>query len=122
MYLHEYQAKQLFSTYGIPVLPHHVVESEAELEAYVTQNRLQEAVLKVQVHSGGRGKAGGIIYAKSPPDIVQAGKRLIGMKIITAQTGPEGIIAHKVLIDTPVSFIQESYFLPSVSPLKVPLQ
>lgn len=70
---------------------------------------LSEAVLKIQVHAGGRGKAGGIIYAKTPDEIVQAGKRLIGMKIQTAQTGPDGVIAHKVMVDTPVAFVKEYY-------------
>ena len=86
-----------------------MVASVDALHELMRKKMLSEAVLKIQVHAGGRGKAGGIIYAKTPDEIVQAGKRLIGMKIQTAQTGPDGVIAHKVMVDTPVAFVKEYY-------------
>lgn len=105
MYLHEFQTKALFSEYGITVLPHTVVRSLEELRAL----DLKEAILKIQVHAGGRGKAGGIVHAKSPNEIIEGAKRLFGMRLVNAQTGPEGICVDTLLVDTPARFSHEYY-------------
>lgn len=109
MYLHEYQAKKIFSEFGIPVMPHAVISSIEELQQYVEVYKPTEAVLKIQVHAGGRGRAGGIIHAKSWQEILDAGKKLLGMKLVNNQTGPSGVVVEKILIDTPVAFSKEYY-------------
>ena len=58
---------------------------------------LTQAVLKIQVHAGGRGKAGGVKFAKNREEILSVAKQLIGMKMVNNQTGPQGIIAQKIL-------------------------
>lgn len=110
MHIHEYQAKNLLARYGIPVPPYRVVTQASEATSLIKELNLNEGVVKVQIHAGGRGKAGGILFAKSPEEIIRYTGQLIGMKIINAQTGPRGIIAEKVLISRPVS-IQKEYYL-----------
>ncbi|MBS0655342.1 MAG: ADP-forming succinate--CoA ligase subunit beta [Verrucomicrobia bacterium] len=105
MYLHEFQAKQLLSEYGVPVAPFHVVSSLDELDAL----GLKQAVLKIQVHAGGRGKAGGIVRADTPKEIRKEAQRLFGMRFVNAQTGPEGVVVEKLLLDTPVTYEREYY-------------
>lgn len=109
MYLHEYQAKKLLLGYGVPVPNFSVISSLSELEETIALKALKNAVLKIQVHAGGRGKAGGVLFAKSPQEIKECAKLLLGKQIITAQTGPEGVIAEKLLLDTPVEIAKEFY-------------
>lgn len=109
MYLHEFQAKQLFSKYGVPVAPFSVISSLDDLEEAILANNLHEAVLKIQVHSGGRGKAGGIRFAKNRQEMQEHARALLGMRVVTTQTGPEGVVAEKVLLDTPIACDKEYY-------------
>ncbi len=106
---HEYQAKEILKKYGMPIPEFGVAASSAEVEQVVQLLRLSEAVVKIQVHAGGRGKAGGVKFAKSKDEIVEISKKLIGMKMVNNQTGPQGIIAHKVLITKPVDIAKEYY-------------
>lgn len=108
MYLHEFQAKELLKEFGIPIRPFLVVESVEAVEQAVN-NGLQEAVVKVQVHAGGRAKAGGVVVARSGPDVIAASKKLLGMRIINNQTGPEGLVSEKLLLDTVVRYTSEYY-------------
>lgn len=105
MQLHEYQAKNILKKWGIPTPPFFVVSSLQEAE----ELKFNEAVLKVQVHAGGRGKAGGVQFAKSPQEIVDKAKALIGMKIVNEQTGPRGAISHYILVTAPVEIKKEYY-------------
>lgn len=105
MNTHEYQAKQILQRYGVPIPPFWVASSLEEVRALP----LSEAVLKIQVHAGGRGKAGGVKFAKSKEEIAKIAKSLIGMKMVNQQTGPEGVIAHKILLTAPVSIAKEYY-------------
>jgi succinyl-CoA synthetase beta subunit len=109
MYLHEYQAKKLLLGYGVPVPDFSVVSSLSELDEAIAIKALKNAVLKIQVHAGGRGKAGGVLVAKSPQEIKECAKLLLGKHIVTAQTGPDGVIAEKLLVDTPVEIAKELY-------------
>jgi succinyl-CoA synthetase beta subunit len=110
MELHEYQAKKLLEKQQIPSLPFFIVESVEEAEKIVRENNLQEAAVKIQVHAGGRGKAGGIKLARTPLEIIEAVKQLLGMKIVNRQTGPDGIVARKVMI-TGITSITKEYYL-----------
>lgn len=109
MYIHEYQAKNLLLKNDIPVPPFAVASNEEEVQKAITELGLQEGVIKVQIHAGGRGKAGGVKFAKNPEEIVRLAKELIGMKITNNQTGPAGVVAERVLISHPVSIKKEYY-------------
>jgi succinyl-CoA synthetase beta subunit len=98
MNIHEYQAKEILQSYGVPIPPFAVASKAHDAEKIVKQLNLKEAVIKIQVHAGGRGKAGGVKFAKSPQEILSVASHLIGMKLVNNQTGKEGVIAHKVLI------------------------
>jgi succinyl-CoA synthetase beta subunit len=113
MNLHEYQAKDVLKKYGISIPPYGVAESVAQAEKVASDLTLTEAVLKIQVHAGGRGKAGGVKFAKSKGEIGEIAKALIGMKMVNIQTGPEGVIAKKILITKPVE-IKKEYYLGAV--------
>lgn len=109
MNLHEYQAKEILKRYGIPIPPFGIASSAIEAERVAEHLGLHQAVLKIQVHAGGRGKAGGVKFAKSRSEIAPMAKALIGLKMINQQTGPEGVIAHKILLSKPVDIAKEFY-------------
>lgn len=97
---HEYQAKEILKRYGMPIPKFIVVESVDEVEGF------DEAVVKIQVHAGGRGKAGGVKIGKDVRGMVS---EMLGMKLVNNQTGPAGVIAHKVMVTEPVDFVKEYY-------------
>lgn len=113
MDMHEYQAKGILHHYGIPIPAFKVASSVSEVEQIIKELALTQAVLKIQVHAGGRGKAGGVKFAKNKDEIVSVAKQLIGMKMVNNQTGPEGVIAHKILIAAPLE-IKKEYYLGAV--------
>ena len=109
MYIHEFQAKEILRGYGIPIPPFVVVSSENEIESTIDKLHLSKAVIKIQVHAGGRGKAGGVKLAQHPGEILSFSKQLLGMKIVNSQTGKEGIIAHKIMISPLIEYEKEYY-------------
>jgi succinyl-CoA synthetase beta subunit len=109
MNLHEYQAKMILMEEGVPVPPFGVAKNLADVEKVIKDLGLHEAVIKIQVHAGGRGKAGGVKFGKTPDEIKKLSGQLIGMKMVNNQTGPEGVIAHQVLIAGPVKIAKEYY-------------
>lgn len=109
MNTHEYQAKEILKKYDLPIPGFGVASTVHEAEQVVQLLGLSEAVVKIQVHAGGRGKAGGVKFAKSKDEIAKICKDLIGMKMVNNQTGPEGVVAHKVLITDPVDIAKEYY-------------
>lgn len=109
MDIHEYQAKKILQRYNIPIPEFEVAGNAAQIEHAIKHLHLKSAVIKIQVHAGGRGKAGGVKFAKSPEEILRIGQQLIGMKLINNQTGPDGVIAHKVLIAKPLDIKKEFY-------------
>ncbi|MBI2743645.1 MAG: ADP-forming succinate--CoA ligase subunit beta [Chlamydiales bacterium] len=113
MNIHEYQAKEILSRYHIPIPPFGVAGSVKEVEQLVKELGLKEAVIKIQVHAGGRGKAGGVKFAKTPQEIASVASKLIGMKMVNNQTGKEGVVAHKVLVSKPLE-IKKEYYLGAV--------
>jgi succinyl-CoA synthetase beta subunit len=109
MDMHEFQAKTVLRHYGIPIPPWKVASTLEEVEQAIAELSLTQAVVKIQVHAGGRGKAGGVKFAKNKEEILSVAKELIGMKMVNNQTGPQGIIAQKVLITSPIEIKKEYY-------------
>lgn len=109
MNTHEYQAKEVLKKYGVPIPEFGVATKHQEVERIVKALNLKEAVIKIQVHAGGRGKAGGVKFATNPEEIVKAAGELIGMKMVNNQTGPQGVVAHKVIISRPIDIKKEFY-------------
>ncbi len=108
MNLHEYQAKALFAQFGIPVPEASVVETLNEVRAASTACGLP-AVLKAQVHAGGRGKAGGVKRCGSVAELEAAAATLLGSHLVTAQTRPEGLPVSRLLLESPVEVERELY-------------
>lgn len=109
MHLHEYQAKKVLQQYGVAVPPFGVASNAHEVDLIIQTLDLTAAVVKIQVHAGGRGKAGGVKFAKTPDEIRTIAKKLIGFKMVNHQTGPDGVVSHKVLIGPPVDIVKEYY-------------
>lgn len=109
MNVHEYQAKEVLKKYGIPVPPFAVAKNESDVKKAIEELKLDKAVLKVQVHAGGRGKAGGVKFANSKDEITSVAKEMIGMKIVNNQTGAEGVVAHEIMLSPPVDIEKEYY-------------
>lgn len=109
MDIHEYQAKIILRQYGIPVPDFAVISNMAEAREAVHLMGLDQAVVKVQVHAGGRGKAGGVKLAKTRQEIFDYVEKLLGMKIVNNQTGKEGVVAHQVIISPLINYKKEFY-------------
>src|SRR5215813_11775444 len=113
MNTHEYQAKEILKRYQIPIPDFEVASKNHDIDRVIKHLKLKEAVIKIQVHAGGRGKAGGVKFAKTPEEIIKVAEQLLGMKMVNNQTGPEGVIAHKVIISKPLG-IKKEYYLGAV--------
>ncbi len=113
MNTHEYQAKEILKRYAIPIPDFGVASNKHEVEKIIKDLHLTQAVVKIQVHAGGRGKAGGVKFAKTPEEILKVASSLIGMKMVNNQTGPQGVVAHKVLISRPLD-IKKEYYLGAI--------
>lgn len=109
MDLHEFQAKLILRKYGIPVPDFAIVTNINEAREAVEEMALDQAVVKIQVHAGGRGKAGGVKLAKNRQQIIEHVGQLIGMKMINNQTGKEGVTAYQILISPLVHYKKEYY-------------
>ena len=98
MNLHEYQARDILRKHGIPVPPGEVATTPAEARAAATRlgGRI---VVKAQVHAGGRGKAGGIKLADDAEGAERAARQILGMRLKTPQTPPDGILVRSVLVE-----------------------
>jgi len=107
--LHEYQAKQLFASVGIPIPRGQVANTPEEAEAAYTALCQPSVNVKAQVHAGGRGKAGGVLVAASAVQAAEQAKRLLGTRLVTKQTGPQGLPVSAVLIDERVEMAAERY-------------
>lgn len=108
MKVHEYQAKAMMAKYGIPVPKGEVASTPAEASA-ITTKLGGKSVLKAQVYAGGRGKAGGIQTADSPKQAEQWAKKLLGTRLVTHQTTPEGVPINKLLVEEPISIATQLY-------------
>jgi len=106
MNLHEYQAKTLFSDFGIPVPAGHVVSTVSEAKALKGDDGW---VVKAQVHAGGRGKVGGVKRASNAAELETVVRGLLGDLLVTHQTGPKGLPIDKLLIEPPCDIVKELY-------------
>ncbi|HDR13895.1 MAG TPA: ADP-forming succinate--CoA ligase subunit beta [Desulfobacteraceae bacterium] len=110
MKLHEYQAKELFNKWNIPVPAGVLITDEkSAVEKIQSMNSSPPWVVKAQVHAGGRGKAGGVQLVSSKDEAVSAISRLLGGRLVTHQTGPEGAVVRKVLLEEGLAIEREFY-------------
>ena len=114
MNIHEYQAKELLARYGVPVQPGAVAYTAAEAEA--AAKRLGGALwaVKAQIHAGGRGKAGGVKLVKSPEEARAAAAGMLGKRLVTHQTGPQGRDVKRVYVEVASDIARELYLALSV--------
>src|SRR3990167_8664266 len=109
MNLHEYQAKNLFKMYGLPVPAGEIAANQSDALEVITQIGGSRWVAKAQVHAGGRGKAGGVRLVDSVDDLVRAVTDLIGTRLVTYQTDENGQPVNQVLIEAPCNIDRELY-------------
>jgi succinyl-CoA synthetase beta subunit len=108
MKIHEYQAKELLREYGIPV-PRGLAAATPEEARRAAEQLAGKVVVKAQIHSGGRGKGGGVKPASSPDEAFAVSEKIIGMQLVTHQTGPEGKQVRKVLVEEASEVTKEFY-------------
>ena len=109
MDIHEYQAKEILSSFGVTIPRGGIVYSPENAENKAREIGGSKWVVKAQIHSGARGKAGGIIVCNSPLEVAQATDKLLGKKLITNQTGPEGKIVNRIYIEEATDIEKELY-------------
>jgi succinyl-CoA synthetase beta subunit len=108
MKIHEYQAKAILAKYDVPVPRGEVVYTVEEAEA-AAKKLGGNVVVKAQIHAGGRGKGGGVKVAKNSGEAAEIAKKMIGMTLVTHQTGPEGRIVQRLLIEETLPIDRELY-------------
>ncbi len=109
MKIHEYQAKELFKKYDIPIPNGSVAFSPDEANAVAEKLGQFPVVVKAQIHAGGRGKGGGVKLAKSIDEVGSLADEIVGMTLVTHQTGPEGRLVKKVLVEQGLDIKKELY-------------
>src|SRR5436189_3735370 len=112
MKIHEYQAKAILKKYGVSVPRGEMVENRDQAEAAAKElfnSGATGVVVKAQIHAGGRGKGGGVKIAKSVNEAGDLASKMLGMKLVTHQTGPEGRIVRRLLIEETLPIEKELY-------------
>ena len=109
MDIHEYQSKEILSEYGIPIAAGGLAYSPEQAAYRATEIGGNVWVVKAQIHSGARGKAGGIKVCKSEDDVAKAAEELLGKKLVTHQTGPQGKVCHRIYIEAGCNIEREIY-------------
>ena len=109
MKIHEYQAKEIFSKYGIPVPQGAVARDPEEARKIAEQIGGSRWVVKAQIHAGGRGKGGGVRVVETPEAVAETSQEMLGMTLVTPQTGPQGREVRAVLVEEGLSIKQEFY-------------
>ena len=109
MKIHEYQAKAILAKFGVPVPRGEVAFTKEEARAVAERLGAKVVVVKAQIHAGGRGKAGGVKLAKSVDEAASLAERILGMKLVTPQTGEEGRIVRRLLIEEGLDIKRELY-------------
>jgi succinyl-CoA synthetase beta subunit len=109
MKIHEYQAKAILAKFAVPVPRGEVVFQKGEARAVAERLGTPVVVVKAQIHAGGRGKAGGVKLARSAGEVAELAERMLGMKLVTAQTGEEGRIVRRLLIEEGLDIQRELY-------------
>jgi succinyl-CoA synthetase beta subunit len=106
--VHEYQAKEVVARFGVPV-PNGRVAATAEEAKAIAMEIAAPVAVKAQIHAGGRGKGGGIKLANTPDEAREAADKIIGMQLVTHQTGPEGKLVKRVLVEEQLEVARELY-------------
>jgi succinyl-CoA synthetase beta subunit len=106
--IHEYQAKEILRRYGVAT-PRGQVTADPEEAARICSEMGGRCVVKAQIHAGGRGKGGGVKVAKSPEEAREIAGRILGMQLVTPQTGPEGQTVKKILVEEALDIATELY-------------
>lgn len=109
MKIHEYQAKELFQKYGVPIPRGKAAFSVDEAKGVAAELGSFPVVVKAQIHAGGRGKGGGVKLAKTAAEVDQYASSILGMTLVTHQTGPEGRLVKKLLIEEGLNIEKELY-------------
>ena len=109
MNIHEHQAKKILEEYGAPVSNGVVIYSLEDLKKEISKLKSSEFVLKAQIHAGGRGKAGGVKLIKNLSELENEAKKMMGKKLVTHQTGPEGKIVKRLYIEEASEISKEFY-------------
>ena len=109
MNIHEHQAKELLSEFGAPISKGIVIHNLEEIDIKIKQLNAKHFVLKAQIHAGGRGKAGGVKLVKDKNELKVEAKKLLGKKLVTPQTGPEGKVVKRLYIEEASDILEEYY-------------
>ena len=109
MKIHEFQAKQVLSRYGVPVPRSKVAESVEEAVDAARELGGEVWVVKAQIHAGGRGKGGGVKFCRGLEEVRENAEKILGMQLVTKQTGPAGQKVLRVLIEEGMEIIKELY-------------
>ena len=109
MKIHEYQAKAVLARFGVPIPQGEVAFSAAEAGEIARRLGTKVVVVKAQIHAGGRGKGGGVKLARSPDEAEQLARQMLGMNLVTHQTGPEGKQVVRVLVEQGLDIARELY-------------
>ena len=109
MNLHEFQSKKLFAGYGIPVPFGYAVETPEEARRAAEEMGGERWVVKAQAHTGGRGKAGGVVLVDSPDKVEREAQRMLAHRLVTKQTGAEGLPVSYILVEEPTDIATELY-------------
>ncbi len=109
MKIHEYQAKALLARYGVPTPRGNVAFTKEEARAVAERLATNVFVVKAQIHAGGRGKGGGVKLAKSPQEAGALAGQMLGMKLVTPQTGAEGRVVKRLLVEEGLDIRKEIY-------------
>ena len=109
MKIHEYQAKELFKKYSVPVPEGGAAFKVDEAVAVAKKLAAYPVVVKAQIHAGGRGKGGGVKLAQSVDEVQKVAREIIGMTLVTPQTGPQGRLVKKVLVEQGLNIEKELY-------------
>jgi succinyl-CoA synthetase beta subunit len=109
MKIHEHQGKEIFSNYGVPVPRGGVAYSVEEAVAVAQSLGSYPVVVKAQIHAGGRGKGGGVKLAKSESEVREHAGKILGMQLVTHQTGPQGQAVRRLLVEAGMDIRKEFY-------------
>jgi len=109
MKIHEYQAKAILAKFGVPTPRGETVFKKEDAEGVAKRLGTPVVVVKAQIHAGGRGKGGGVKLAKSPAQAAELAGQILGMKLVTPQTGPEGRLVRRLLIEEGLDIKRELY-------------
>src|ERR1700674_5673861 len=109
MKIHEYQAKEILRRFGVPTPRGEMVTSSEQARAVAQKLGTPVVVVKAQIHAGGRGKGGGVKLARSADEAAQLASKMLGMKLVTPQTGPGGRIVRRLLVEEGLDIKRELY-------------